>query len=603
MAVGCGGSITIEPGPDPHSYARPDEVVVDHMDLDLTVDFDAKTISGRASLHIKNQSGADKLWLDTDELTIEKVTLGSAEAETTWTLGEDREYLGAALVVDIESDTEVVHVDYVSDPGATALAWVAPQQTAGGKHPFLLTQSQTVFARTWIPCQDSPAVRTSYNATVRVPVELMALMSAENPMIKADDGVYRFSMPQRIPAYLLALAVGDVEFRSLGPRSGVYAEPPLADAAEYEFGDVEQMMVEAESLYGPYRWDRYDMIVLPPSFPFGGMENPRLTFLTPTVIAGDRSNNSLIAHELAHSWSGNLVTNATWADFWLNEGFTTYFEARIVERVYGKDFAEARVKLDVYDLLEDLESMGEDNPDTRLRPELAGRDPEAIPSGPPYTKGYLFLRTLEEAAGRDAFDPFLAGYFDKFAFQSMTTEKFLDYMNTELIAKDPSIAEKVDVDAWVYGPGLPSMPEINTAALDAVQAALDGWLAGEIATSALPIPDWPALQTLKFIRDLPADIPAERLAELDAAFGFTDAGNPHIRFRWYERAIKSNYQPAYPKIEAFLLEVGRAWYLRTLYGALVKTDEGKAFADKIYDQARERYHPLSQDAIDKLLER
>src|SRR4051794_5824957 len=358
---------------DIHSFSRPDEASIKHLALDLTVDFDRQQLSGTARLDLDNR-GARELVLDTNGLTVAKVTADGAPA--AFTLGDPVKYLGQALTIGITAETKSVSIDYTTSPDAAAVQWLSPEQTAGGKHPFLFTQSQAILARTWVPCQDSPGVRMTYEATVRVPRGLLAVMSAENPTETSADGVYRFRMPQPIPSYLLALSVGDLAFRPLGRNSGVYAEKPVVEAAAYELADTQKMIDAAEQLYGPYRWGQYDILVLPPSFPFGGMENPRLTFATPTILAGDRSLVSLVAHELAHSWSGNLVTNATWNDFWLNEGFTVYFERRIMEAVYGRDYSEMLARLGMQDLEQVVEELGPASRDTHLLLDLTGRDPD-----------------------------------------------------------------------------------------------------------------------------------------------------------------------------------------------------------------------------------
>ncbi|HEY7161433.1 MAG TPA: M1 family aminopeptidase/hydrolase, partial [Acidobacteriota bacterium] len=392
------------PNCDVHSFAKPDEVVVKNLDLDLTVNFEKSELSGKASLQIENKTGATKLYLDTRDLNISKVTLDQSDKPAKFEMGEEIKYLGQSLEIEIEPTTKVVHIFYSTRPQAAAVQWLTPEQTSGKKKPFLFTQSESILARTWVPCQDSPGIRMTYSATIHVPADLMAVMSAENPTKKNSEGVYQFKMTNPIPSYLLALAVGDLDFRPIGKRTGVYAEPSVVEKAAWEFADMEKMVETAEKLYGPYRWGRYDVIVLPPSFPFGGMENPRLTFLTPTMIAGDRSNVSLIAHELAHSWSGNLVTNATWNDFWLNEGFTTYFEQRIMEALYGRDYSEMLALIEMKELQREIKDLGETSPDTHLFLNLAGRDPDEGSTQIPYDKGYLFLRTIEENVGREKWD-------------------------------------------------------------------------------------------------------------------------------------------------------------------------------------------------------
>ena len=462
-------------GPDPrtHSYARPDEARVEHLNLDLTVDFTKKQLAGKATLRIVNGGNANKLVLDARDLTINSVTrddgAGAAAPVTAqFRLGSPQPIFGAPLEIDITPQTKSVTIDYATSPAAAALQWLDPPQTAGKKHPFLLSQSQSILARTWVPIQDTPSVRFTYDAVIRVPKELIALMSAENPQQKTADGVYRFNMPQKIPSYLLAISAGDIAFRDLGGSAGVYAEPSVIDRAAREFVDTPKMITAASALYGPYRWGRYDMLVLPPSFPFGGMENPRLTFLTPTMIAGDRSLVSLIAHELAHSWSGNLVTNAYWNDFWLNEGFTTYIERRISEKLYGKEHTEMLWTLGLKELRDEFEA--EDDKDEHLLLDLAGRDPDEGATQVPYEKGALFLRLIEEKAGRDNFDAFLKQYFDEFAFQTMTTERFLELLRTRLLVPNKVDENALQINAWISGPGLPAnAPLAKSQAFTAVE--------------------------------------------------------------------------------------------------------------------------------------
>jgi leukotriene-A4 hydrolase len=338
---------------DLHSYAKPHESRVKHLQWTATVDFKSRTISAVASWSLESAANADSVVLDMKDLHIHRITLnGKTPAE--YHIGKKDAILGQALSIALVPNTHTVEIEYATDPAAEAVQWLNPQQTTGKTFPFLFTQSEAILARSWVPCQDTPGVRFTYEADVAVPKDLLALMSASNPQEKNSTGHYHFEMKQSISSYLLALAVGDIGFKPISARSGVYAEKSIADQAAWEFADLEKMISGAEALYGPYRWERYDVLVLPPSFPFGGMENPRLTFATPTILAGDRSLTSLIAHELAHSWSGNLVTNATWNDFWLNEGFTVYFETRIMEKLYGKDYSEMLASLNLQDLKEEI---------------------------------------------------------------------------------------------------------------------------------------------------------------------------------------------------------------------------------------------------------
>jgi leukotriene-A4 hydrolase len=586
---------------DPHSHARPNEIAVRHLGLDLTVDFEQRRLTGLATLELERRSpDATALVLDTWELDVAAVTLGDG-THLLYELGEHDPVLRRALTIHLGPEDTTVVVHYATSPGARALQWLEPPQTASGKR-FLFTQSQPILARSWIPCQDTPAVRFTYDATVTVPPDLLALMSAENPVERADDGRYRFSMPQPVPSYLVALAVGDLEFRAIGSRTGVYAEPPVVDSAAWEFADTERMVEAAERLYGPYRWGRYDLLVLPPSFPYGGMENPRLTFVTPTILAGDRSLVTLIAHELAHSWSGNLVTNATWNDIWLNEGFTVYFETRIDEELYGDAYTRMLLRLGRQDLEAEVGAV--DPRDSWLELDLAGKDPDG-PMTVPYEKGSLLLRVIEQTVGRERFDAFLRAYFDQFAFESMDTATFLDHLRRELL--DPAGITDADLqlEAWVHGPGVPAnAPDFPSDAFALVDQEVAGLVAGR-AASSLDTAGWVSHQWVHFVRALPRDLPADRLAEVDTEFGLSRGGNIAVLTAWLELAIVTGYVFEAPEVDKaladFLTRHGRALFLKRVYEKLSVTAQGLARARQIYAAARPTYHSVSQGVVDRIL--
>jgi len=616
-ATGCGerSTATKEPSPTPaasaasardvHSYSNPAEVRVRRVDLDWDVLFDKKILRGSAALSLERPAGgrATSLVLDTRDLTIEKVESspdGAAWAVASFSLGPSDPILGSALTIRVPENATQVRIAYETSPKASGLQWLEPPQTAGRKDPFLFTQSQAIHARSWIPLQDSPQVRFTYRARVRTPKNLVAVMSAGNDPEAPRDGDYGFEMPQPIPSYLVALAVGDIGFAPISPRAGVWAEPSVVDRAAREFSDLESMLRAAEELFGKYRWERYDVLVLPPSFPFGGMENPRLTFATPTILAGDKSLVALVAHELAHSWAGNLVTNATWRDFWLNEGFTVYLERRIIERVYGVRRAGMEAVLGLQDLEKEMAGLPEK--DQILHVDLGGRDPDDGFTDVPYEKGALFLRHLEEVFGRQRFDRFLRGYFDHFAFRSITTEDFVQYLRANLLDESPGLAGKVPVDEWIEKAGLPATaPRPKSDALAPVEAAAAGWREGKIRAADLPAQDWSTHEWLHFLRALAPALPKEKLAELDTAFRLTDAGNSEIANQWLLLAIASGYDPAYPRLERFLTSMGRRKFLKPLYEELVKTPEGKTRALAIYRKARATYHPIAVATVDKIV--
>ena len=581
---------------DTHSFANPKEARTVHLELDLDVDFDTRVVSGTAR-HTIEHNDADKFILDSRGLNIIKITLNNGDDDINFSFTPEDSIRGKGIIVPINKSTRIVTVYYFTDPEAGALGWLDPEQTAGKETPFLYTQGQAILTRTWIPIQDSPGIRFTYDAEIRVPQGMMAVMSAANPTKKDPDGVYQFEMKQPIPGYLIALAVGDIEFKPVGPRTGVYAEPPLLEASYYEFGEMEQMLEAAEDLYGTYAWDRYDVIVLPPSFPFGGMENPRLTFATPTIIAGDRSLVSLIAHELAHSWSGNLVTNSTWNDFWLNEGFTVYFERRIMEAVYGEDYTRMLAMLGMQDLVEDVEDLGPESRDTWLKLDLKGRDPDDGMNDIAYEKGAYFLTMIEQQVGREKFDRFLMRYFEEHKFETMFTEKFVVYLNEKLL-KPESV--EINIDEWIYGPGIPSnCPVVESDRFEKVDEVIAQMKAsGEVPT----IPDsWTTHEWLHFIRMLPDDMSMSGMSNLDKAYNLSTSGNSEIAAAWYEQAIQSGYSAQIDsEISAFLVRVGRRKFLTPLYKAYIEKgqmDRAKA----IYANARPNYHAVSRETLDRLM--
>ena len=591
---------------DVHSHSNPHEVRVHHLHLDLDVRFDEHRLRGAVTLSVDRvRTDAETLVLDTRDLAIlsvENITGGGGTFEAEYELGETDPILGTPLRITLHRETTRVQITYETSPTATALQWLTSEQTAGKRQPFMFTQSQAIHARSWIPLQDSPGVRVTYSARVRTPPALRAVMSAANDPERPTDGDYTFHMDEAVPSYLIALAVGDLAFQGLSARVGVYAEPAVLPAAASEFEDTEAMILATERLYGPYRWERFDVLVLPPSFPFGGMENPRLTFATPTILAGDKSLVSLVAHELAHSWSGNLVTNATWRDLWLNEGFTTYIERRIIEEVYGQSRAEMEAALGWQALRDELDRLSD--ADGILHVDLTDRDPDDGMTQIPYEKGALFVRYLEETVGRERFDRFLRSYFDAFAFQSITTDDFLSYLRQQLL-EEPDWSAKVDqqvVDQWIYQPGLPvSSPRPRSDRFALVEQTAQAWLWGQLAAAEIPAAEWSTHEWLHFLTHLPAGLDQYRLDELDATFRLTETRNAEVAHAWLLVAIREQYAAADSRLAAYLTEIGRRKLVRPLYEALAASPSGRERALTIYRRARPGYHPISSEAVDKIL--
>ncbi len=584
-----------------HSYSNVNEINTTHLHLDIAVDFDKKELKGVVR-HTMNNTGVNRVIFDMYGLSIEKVTIGEDEKETTYTIGEELPTLGAPLIVDIEPTTTVVNIYYSTTDASSALDWLAPELTMSKEHPFLYTQGQAILTRTWIPVQDIPSNRITYSADVKVPLGLLALMSAKNPTEKNDAGSYSFTMDQPIPCYLIAMAVGDIAYQKIGENTGIYSEPALLEEVAYEFTDLQKMVDAAEELYGDYLWETYDVIVLPYSFPFGGMENPRLTFATPTLITGDRSLVSVIAHELAHSWSGNLVTNATWNDFWLNEGFTVYFENRIMEELYGKEVADMLAVIEWQELQATTSEMINNGQahDTHLKLDLDDRNPDDGMTDIAYVKGAFFLKTLEAAAGRENFDTFLKSYFDTYKFQTLTTEDFITYLDKNLLNK---FNIEFNTAEWIYEEGVPENHiSISSPRFEAIQLH-----AKQLKENGTPIPNdlkrenHITQEWLAFIRNFEGQLDPEKMRAIDKQLNLKGSGNAEIMSEWFVLGIHSGYLDIREDMEAFLKKVGRRKFLAPIYSALVKMEDNKSWALDVYKEARNNYHAVSWGTIDDIL--
>lgn len=605
---------TMTPIPlDIHTYAQPNVARVTHVDLDLTADFARQTFSGTATLSITARPDATQIVLDARNLDIQGITNDAGQA-LSFSLGQERPFMGQPLTVQIGTARRIV-IHYATRPEAAALQWLSPSQTAGGQLPYMFSQGQAILTRTWVPTQDSPGIRQTWNARIVAPDTLKVVMSAESLSREGEPAgpglrAWRFQEPNPVPPYLMAIGIGDVDFAAFDERSGVWTEPSRLQAAQRELVPTARMVDEAEGLYGPYRWGRYDILVLPPSFPFGGMENPRLTFATPTIIAGDQSLVSLVAHELAHSWSGNLVTNATWADFWLNEGFTVYFENRIMEQLYGPDRALMLQALGWGDLQATLADLPPE--DTRLKLDLAGRDPDEGLTDIAYEKGAAFLRTIERTVGRERFDAWLRGYFDRNAFRPMTTELFLEDIRANLIKGDQALEDQLMMDQWIYQPGMPSnwQPPVSHA-FEPVDAAARAFFADGGPASAVPWSGWSTQERQRFLAWRPEGLapgtdwltPAQ-LADLEATLNLRQEGNAEVLFAWLQIAVQHRYDAAVPTLERFLTTMGRRKFVLPLFTSLwAEGDWGRPIATRIYAEARPGYHPVTTNSVDAVVGR
>ena len=584
--------------PDPHSHADLSQGRVRSLDLDLTVDFDTSRIRGRAEFELDAPT-TGPLDLDSRGLEIERVTADGNDV--SWDLGDLDPVLGSRLRLDLPADTDSFVVHYATGPEASALQWLEPAMTAGGEHPYLFSQCQAIHARSVIPCQDTPLARFTFKARITVPEALTVVMAAApgeaGPGADPGTRTFAFSMPQSIPPYLFALAVGNLVSQDLGPRSRVYTEPEMLEKSAWEFADVDKMLLAAEDIFGPYLWDRFDFLVMPPSFPYGGMENPRLTFLTPTLLAGDRSLVNVLAHELAHSWTGNLVTNATIDDFWLNEGFTVWAERRILENLEGAEAKSLSAAIGRNGLTEAIADFGEDSPFTRLLTDGKGKDPDEFYSLVPYEKGFLLVSLLEQTVGVEKFDAFVKKYIKHFGFTSITTAQFEEFLEAEL----PGVAAQVDTKRWIHDVGLPdNAPVFASARLEKLESLARGWESGtrpDVQEAKAWTPeDWQI-----FLQALPKELSHADCAWLDKNFELTGQGNSEILSNWLVIAVNSGYEPSFERAAAMVAEVGRMKYLKPLYTALHAGEKTRALAAETFAAHAAGYHPIARGGIERIL--
>jgi len=586
---------------DPHSYAQPDQVLVKHLDLDLAIDFPHKRLDGQATLTLDwVNPKATSLVLDTRDLKIAKVEAVDAKGHSqalSYALAPRDKQLGSKLTIATPKHPAKVRIVYATSPKASGLQWLTPAQTADKTQPFMFSQSESIHARSWVPLQDSPAIRFTYTAHVTAPKDVRVVMSAINDAKHPLDGDFRFDQPKPIPSYLLAIAAGDIAVRETGPRSAVYAEPSSVDKDAHEFEDTEKMIRTAESLYGPYAWGRYDLLVLPPSFPFGGMENPNMTFATPTIVVGDKSLVSVISHELAHSWSGNLVTAAAWRDIWLNEGFTTYVQGRITEAVYGKQQADEEALISARALQKSIGTMPPNA--QKLAPDPRGIGADDALSDVAYDKGSWFLRTLEAKFGRATFDAWLKGYFHRHAFTSITTETMLADLKANLFDTHPGVMPWEAVQAWVYQPGIPKDAPLPTSPrFDAIDAERARFLAGMLAADQLDAKGWNTQEWMYFLDRLPDAPKLAKIKALDAAWHLTGTPNAEIGMRWYSHAIAAGDKDVWPAAREHMTRIGRIYLSTPVYKAFAATPDGLAYAEAAYAKAKDGYHPLTQAVIE-----
>ncbi len=581
---------------DPHSYVKPQQAKIKHIDFKLNVEFPSKTIQGQAVYHLdKTLKGS--LYLDNRKVQIVRIHADGKDLD--WEMDKQDPIRGQRLHLKRLKGICSFVIDFVTDPQADALQWLSPQQTLGGEHPYLFSQCQAINARSIFPCQDSPSNRFTYSAEVVVPRPMIAVMAAAPQTIQTEGDLNRcrFEMPQPIPSYLFALAVGNLSSRELGPRCRIYAEAEIVEEAAWEFAETENKLIEAEKMLGPYEWERYDLLVMPPSFPYGGMENPRLTFLTPTVIVGNRSYTHLVTHEMAHSWTGNLITNATWEDFWLNEGWTTYVQMRIDEILQSRDYAQMKIELGRGSMFADMRRFGMESEHTRLNYDMSGVDPDEVFSSIPYYKGQAFLQALENAVGRERFDAFISKYIESFKFQSLSTKAFLSFLKAQL----PDAVKAVDVKKWIYKPGFPDdAPQTKSKLIDEVDACVAAYREGNLTTGD-EVRNWNPDQINLFLRRVMGAIPLEHCRHFEKIFDLSNGKDYALLSQYLALAVRSGDEEVLPRIEAYIEQVGRGIFLRPIVQAMAETAWSRDLIRPIVERYRDCHHPLTVRLLERIL--
>jgi len=605
---------------EPNTLSNISQVKTTHLHLDWTISFEKKLLIGHVLLDlITLVDNVDKIVLDTSFLDVTNASYDGKDVK--FSLGERQNTFGSALTVEVPTIEKAgtafkLRVDYSTTEKCTAIQFLKPSQTEGKKHPYLFSQCEPIHARALAPCQDSPSIKLTYSAVVTSPLQVV--MSALQTGAKdVGEGLKAYSFEQRttIPSYLIAIAAGNLVGREIGPRSTVWCEPEVIDAAAWEFTDTEKFIATGEQLLTPYEWGRYDLLVLPPSFPYGGMENPCLTFVTPTLLAGDKSAVDVVAHEIAHSWMGNLVTTQSWEHFWLNEGWTVFIERKITGRMHGEAERQFSSIIGWKALKESVELFGHDSPATRLNTDLTGIDPDDYFSSIPYEKGFNLLYHIEKVVGgAKIFEPYMKAYVEKFASKTVNTEQWkaflYEYMEKTHGQEVVDKLNTIDFELWLRGTGMPPVdPQFDTTLADACYELAHKWDTARedkdlkhFASS--DVEKFTATQKIAFLErmtDLEA-FPHHLIAKMDELYQFTPIRNADVRARWQQLCLQTSYEPIYPEVVKFVTEQGRMKFVRPLYRLLYKAKNGAQLARDTYLQHRDFYHPIAGQLIEKDIE-
>uniref|UniRef100_A0A8C9Z9J2 Leukotriene A(4) hydrolase n=1 Tax=Sander lucioperca TaxID=283035 RepID=A0A8C9Z9J2_SANLU len=607
---------------DPCSFSCVSSCVTKHLNLALALDFERRVIRGKVALTVEAlRDRFSALTLDSRDLQIVSVSANGQAAR--FTMGPKHSFKGTPLDITLPFDLSrgqhvIVEVTYETSPSATALQWLTPAQTAGKTQPYLFSQCQAHHCRSMIPCQDTPSVKHTYYAQVSVPKDLVAVMSAmrDGQEVDPQDSsriVYRFRQPVPMPSYLIAIVAGALESREIGPRSRVWSEKEFVDKAAFEFSETETMLKTAEDLAGPYVWGQYDILVLPPSFPYGGMENPCLTFATPTLLAGDKSLSNVIAHEISHSWTGNLVTNKTWEHFWLNEGHTVYLERMIGRSLESEQFRQFKAMGGWKDLQDSVNTFGANNPLTNLVPSLQDVDPDDAFSSVPYEKGFALLYHLEELlGGPEVFMGFVKSYIQMFAYGSATTDEWKNYLFTYFKDK-VDVLNKVDWNVKttklqkLQKP--PNLTVVNPRVYDTTLAdacialsqrwikAKDGDLSSFKESDVKTLSSHQIIEFLSLLLQEP--LPLTHVKKMQQLYDLNASMNAEIRFRWLRLCVRARWEEAVPMAMKMATEQGRMKFTRPLFKEVFNFEKYRDEAVRMFVAHRAAMHPVTSGLVAK----
>lgn len=598
------------------TFSNPDEVITTHIHLDWKLDFESKTLSGSVKHSVRVVvGGTASADFDSSKLHITSAKIDGESVSVT--VGDRHESLGSKVSVEIPSSLRSkdscfdITFEYSTDPEASAVQWLAKEATKGTQYPYVFTQCQAIHARSLLVCQDTPGVKSTYSANVSGPEWCTVLMSALADNTETRKGHSKWTQPVPMPSYLIALAGGNLASREISPRVRVWCEPEGVDAVAFEFSETEEFLSKAEDITCPYVWTRYDVLCLPPSFPYGGMENPCLTFATPTLIAGDKSLANVIAHEIAHSWTGNLVTNHTWEHFWLNEGWTVWLERKIMSRVKGDEYLKLSAQGGWKVLKDSISQMGADDRFTMLVWPLGHEDPDEAFSSVPYEKGFNLLNYLEGIVGTPSFELFAKAYLQNFKFSTVTSGEFRDffveYFNTSEYKSD---ILNLDWDQILHSPGMPVFtPDFSNSLSVSSKALAKRWIEFAISKTtpsgftSYDMEGWSTQQILIFLEDLSIhsgendSFTDAYLKSLDSMYSLTKCGNSEIKLRWQLICLQCDAEWIIPHVVEFITTQGRMKFVRPLYRALYECENGSSIALDTFEKFSAIYHPIARKMI------